>query len=174
MQAYLVPCWWVSWWLWGAGCISQDTYLLYDYMWFLHKEKVNFIQLRESPILSYCFLLLCHKMVGWPILFFAKFVELLSNNILSYVKDKCQDHEGISPGPRLLQKCVFCGWQIIIETPAPPPANSFWKNLKIFSFLRKIPSQELAITCSLIGQSVCQTTWILGLCPLMWAKLTCK
>ena len=108
----------------------------------------------------------------WPTLFFAKFVELLSNNVLSYVKDKCQDHEGISPGPRLLQKCVFCGWQIIIETPAPPPANSFWKNLKIFSFLRKIPSQELAITCRLIGQSVCQTTWILGLCPLMWAKLT--
>ena len=21
---------WVSWWLWRAGCISQDTYLLYD------------------------------------------------------------------------------------------------------------------------------------------------
>jgi len=20
---------WVGWWLWGAGCISQDTYLLY-------------------------------------------------------------------------------------------------------------------------------------------------
>ena len=30
MQAYLVPCWWVSWWLWRAGCISQDTYLLYQ------------------------------------------------------------------------------------------------------------------------------------------------
>ena len=29
MQAYLVPCWWVGWWLWRAGCISQDTYLLY-------------------------------------------------------------------------------------------------------------------------------------------------
>ena len=29
MQAYSVPCWWVGWWLWGAGCISQDTYLLY-------------------------------------------------------------------------------------------------------------------------------------------------
>ena len=26
------PCqliWWVGWWLWHAGCISQDTYLLY-------------------------------------------------------------------------------------------------------------------------------------------------
>ena len=30
MKAYSVPCWWVGWWLWRAGCISQDTYLLYD------------------------------------------------------------------------------------------------------------------------------------------------
>ena len=30
MQASLVPCWWVGWWLWRAGCISQDTYLLYQ------------------------------------------------------------------------------------------------------------------------------------------------
>ena len=30
MQAYTVPCWWVGWWLWRAGCISQETYLLYD------------------------------------------------------------------------------------------------------------------------------------------------
>ena len=30
MQAYSVPCWWVSWWLRRAGCISQDTYLLYS------------------------------------------------------------------------------------------------------------------------------------------------
>ena len=29
MQAYSVLCWWVGWWLWRAGCISQDTYLLY-------------------------------------------------------------------------------------------------------------------------------------------------
>ena len=29
MQVFLVPCWWVSWWLWRAGYISQDTYLLY-------------------------------------------------------------------------------------------------------------------------------------------------
>merc|ERR1711884_652620 len=29
MQAYMVPCCWVGWWLWRAGCISQDTYLLY-------------------------------------------------------------------------------------------------------------------------------------------------
>ena len=31
MQAYSVPCWWVGWWLWRAGCISQDTYLLYQH-----------------------------------------------------------------------------------------------------------------------------------------------
>jgi len=29
MQVFSVPCWWVGWWLWRAGCISQDTYLLY-------------------------------------------------------------------------------------------------------------------------------------------------
>ena len=29
MQAYSMPCWWVGWCLWRAGCISQDTYLLY-------------------------------------------------------------------------------------------------------------------------------------------------
>ena len=29
MQAYSVPCWLVGWWLWRAGSISQDTYLLY-------------------------------------------------------------------------------------------------------------------------------------------------
>ena len=32
MQAYSVPCWWVGWWLWRAGCISQDTYLLYVFI----------------------------------------------------------------------------------------------------------------------------------------------
>ena len=26
---FSVPCWWVGWRLWRAGCISQDTYLLY-------------------------------------------------------------------------------------------------------------------------------------------------
>ena len=29
MQAYSVPCWWVGWWLWRAGYILQDTYLLH-------------------------------------------------------------------------------------------------------------------------------------------------
>ena len=29
LPVHLVPCWRVGWWLWRAGCISQDTYLLY-------------------------------------------------------------------------------------------------------------------------------------------------
>ena len=29
LPAHLVPCWWIGWWFWRAGCISQDTYLLY-------------------------------------------------------------------------------------------------------------------------------------------------
>ena len=32
MQAFSVHCWWVGWWLWRAGCILQDTYLLYIYI----------------------------------------------------------------------------------------------------------------------------------------------
>ena len=39
MQAYSVPCWWVGWWLWRAGCISQDTYLLYLVDGFTHLPK---------------------------------------------------------------------------------------------------------------------------------------
>ena len=34
MQAYSGPCWWVSRWLWRAGCISQATYLLYSIILF--------------------------------------------------------------------------------------------------------------------------------------------
>ena len=30
MQVFSVPCWWVGWRLWRVGCISQDTYLLYN------------------------------------------------------------------------------------------------------------------------------------------------
>ena len=30
LPAYLVPRWWAGWWLWRAGCISQDTYLLHQ------------------------------------------------------------------------------------------------------------------------------------------------
>ena len=34
MQAYSVPCWWVGWWLWRAGCISQDTYYFIIWYWY--------------------------------------------------------------------------------------------------------------------------------------------
>ena len=40
MQAYSMPCWWDVWWLWRAGCISQDTYLLYKYRGII-SEKVK-------------------------------------------------------------------------------------------------------------------------------------
>ena len=35
LPAHLVPCWLDGWWLWRAGPISQDTYLLYciDLIW---------------------------------------------------------------------------------------------------------------------------------------------
>ena len=33
LPVHLVPCWWVGRRLWRAGCISQDTYLLYDSLW---------------------------------------------------------------------------------------------------------------------------------------------
>ena len=47
MQAYSVPCWWAGWWLWRAGCISQDTYLLYVFLYLLCRsceEKRHEIQ----------------------------------------------------------------------------------------------------------------------------------
>ena len=42
MQAYSVPCWWVGWWLWRAGCISQDTYLLYCKVLTNHKKHCQY------------------------------------------------------------------------------------------------------------------------------------
>ena len=33
LSAHLVPCWWVGWWFWCAGCISQDTYVLYVFLY---------------------------------------------------------------------------------------------------------------------------------------------
>ena len=44
MQAYSMPCWWVGWWLWRAGCISQDTYLLY-YSYEYLETKDSFYQI---------------------------------------------------------------------------------------------------------------------------------
>ena len=42
MQAYSVPCWWVGWWLWRAGCISQDTYLLYNIHAIIVNDSMDF------------------------------------------------------------------------------------------------------------------------------------
>ena len=39
LPAHLVPCWWVGWWLWRAGCISQDTYLLYVFQIFMRESE---------------------------------------------------------------------------------------------------------------------------------------
>ena len=47
MQAYSVPCWCVGWWLWRAGCISQDTYLLY--IWDVVSYKI-FLKLQTRPV----------------------------------------------------------------------------------------------------------------------------
>ena len=30
LPVHLVPCWLFGWWLWRAGCIPQDYFLLYD------------------------------------------------------------------------------------------------------------------------------------------------
>ena len=51
MQAYSVPCWWVGWWLWRAGCISQDTYLLYLYFHITSTFVFNNIQFKYLRLL---------------------------------------------------------------------------------------------------------------------------
>ena len=45
MQVYSVPCWLIGWWLWRAGCISQDTNLLYAYSCI----SFNVIQTLKGP-----------------------------------------------------------------------------------------------------------------------------
>ena len=37
----LMPFWWVGWWCWRAGCISQDTYLLYKFKVLFPISKLN-------------------------------------------------------------------------------------------------------------------------------------
>merc|ERR1712004_255550 len=45
LPAHLVPCWWVGCWLWGAGCISQDTYLLYiPIQWYAFNDRFRRIR----------------------------------------------------------------------------------------------------------------------------------
>ena len=50
MQAYSVPCWWVGWWLWRAGCISQDTYLLYNH----DCDKASICDALEKCLCLFC------------------------------------------------------------------------------------------------------------------------
>ena len=50
MQASSVPCWGVGWWLWRAGCISQDTYLLYIF----HTQWCNFAWKEALKFMCFC------------------------------------------------------------------------------------------------------------------------
>ena len=44
-------------------CISPEIMIICELKRILHRKKVIFIELLESPNLPYCLLLLCHKMV---------------------------------------------------------------------------------------------------------------
>ena len=64
MQAYSMPSWWVGWWFSRAGCISQDTYLLYVFklwgikcylIWCLNHKIMN------TTIGEVCFIFLRDK-----------------------------------------------------------------------------------------------------------------
>ena len=52
IQAYSVPCWWVGWWLRRAGCISQETYLLYLMLYDHLKNLYIFNMLGSQPKLA--------------------------------------------------------------------------------------------------------------------------
>ena len=73
MQASSVPSYWVGWWLWRAGCISQDTYLLYVYIVVLHLFSCLCFVLVESCVNYHSVLLplfccpwLCYKLIVHP------------------------------------------------------------------------------------------------------------
>ena len=73
LLAHLVPCWWVGWGLWRAGCISQDTYLLYVYIVVLHLFSCLCFVLVESCVNYHSVLLpllccpwLCYKLIVHP------------------------------------------------------------------------------------------------------------
>ena len=51
MQVFLVPCWLVGWWLWRAGCISQDTYLLYGEFFGPFKKLEN---IKQTSWFTFC------------------------------------------------------------------------------------------------------------------------
>ena len=105
MQAYLLPCWWVVWWLWRAGCISQDTYLLYCVIVIVNKEyqpgyvrhkhvkvhrwlwcwqeQTHFLTLSESFIAQHVFLLYTFSIKVVP----AK--SYIMNNQISHLFSTC-------------------------------------------------------------------------------------
>ena len=65
MQDYSVPCWWVGWWLWRAGSILQDTYLLYGNRTIRTEKCYRIIFLWNKNLLSVCVLPTDH--VKWGI-----------------------------------------------------------------------------------------------------------
>ena len=70
MKAYLVPCWWVGWWLWRAGCISQDTYLLYFLPVMPSFPPISTTTERENFLYSLLYkrrLLLEYEYFGWKL-----------------------------------------------------------------------------------------------------------
>ena len=52
LLAHLVPCWWVGWWLWRAGCISQTP--IYFIFIILDERKINVFQTVVSSVLVLC------------------------------------------------------------------------------------------------------------------------
>ena len=71
VQAYSVPCWWVGWWLWRAGCISQDTCLLYilhlcTYMYNLFHGRRTGPTLRSTTALAACLASFPPTPAVWP------------------------------------------------------------------------------------------------------------
>ena len=68
LLAHLVPCWWGGWWLLRAGCISQDTYLLYIKTIKVRMQKNEMSKflvpdITHSQCVTYntkCYLKLCH------------------------------------------------------------------------------------------------------------------
>ena len=52
LLSHLVPCCWVGWWLWRAGCISQTP--IYFIFIILDERKMNVFQTVVSSVLVLC------------------------------------------------------------------------------------------------------------------------
>ena len=71
MVAYSMPCWWVGWWLWRAGCILEDTYLLYIFLNFYNTLIFTYFWffVLFYGFLSFLVFCLCEMLVnGCPVL----------------------------------------------------------------------------------------------------------